>query len=132
MRKSTTTQFIETARTVHGLNKYDYSKVNYIINCEKVIITCLKHGDFSQTPANHLLGIGCPECKREFLSKIRLSTNEEFIKKANLKHNDKYEYSFINYIGTKNKVIITCPEHGNFEQQPNNHLFGQGCPKCRN
>ncbi len=28
------------------------------------------------------------------------------------------------------KVNITCPIHGDFEQTPNSHLQGQGCPKC--
>ena len=52
-------RFIEKAYTVHG-NKYVYSKVEYY-NCkEKVCIICPEHGEFWQTPDNHLQGKGCP------------------------------------------------------------------------
>ena len=27
-------------------------------------------------------------------------------------------------------MIITCKEHGNFEQKPIEHLSGKGCRKC--
>lgn len=53
--------FIKDATNVHG-SKYDYSKVNYINNHTKVIITCRKHGDFEQTPNSHLNGRGCQKC----------------------------------------------------------------------
>jgi len=42
----------------------------------------------------------------------------------------KYDYSKVDYKHSKSKVVIICPIHGEFEQNPNNHLHGQGCPKC--
>ena len=33
-------------------------------------------------------------------------------------------------MGSKNKVCIICPEHGEFWQTPNAHLSGQGCLYC--
>jgi hypothetical protein len=57
-------------------------------------------------------------------------TQEQFINKANTKHNNHYDYSLVNYINAVTKVKIICFKHGEFEQQPNNHLFGQGCIKC--
>jgi very-short-patch-repair endonuclease len=36
----------------------------------------------------------------------------------------------VNYINAHTKIIITCPNHEDFEQIPGNHLFGSGCPKC--
>ena len=57
-------------------------------------------------------------------------TQEQFINKAIDKHKGFYDYSLVNYINAKTKVKIICPTHGVFEQQPNNHLFGQGCVKC--
>ena len=30
----------------------------------------------------------------------------------------------------KTKVKIICSEHGVFEQKPNSHLNGNGCPHC--
>jgi len=57
-------------------------------------------------------------------------TQEQFINKAKDKHNNYYNYSLVNYINATTKVQIICPKHGMFEQQPNNHLFGQGCIWC--
>ena len=57
-------------------------------------------------------------------------TLEKFIEKANIKHKNKYDYSLVNYINAQTKVKIICPKHGEFEQQPNNHLYGQGCIWC--
>lgn len=62
--KSNSKDFIEKAKTIHG-DKYNYNKVNYKNNISKVIITCKEHGDFSQTPANHLSGQGCIKCWKE-------------------------------------------------------------------
>ena len=57
-------------------------------------------------------------------------TNEEFISKANKKHNGKYDYSKTIYKNKRTNIIITCPIHGDFEQNPEVHLRGSGCPKC--
>lgn len=61
-RKLTTEEFIKRARDIHG-NKYDYSKVEYINNKTKVCIICHEHGEFWQTPGNHINGAGCPDCQ---------------------------------------------------------------------
>ena len=60
-----TETFIEKAHKIHG-DTYDYSKTIYgKNNLEKVTITCKKHGDFLQTPFQHLNGHGCQECGKE-------------------------------------------------------------------
>lgn len=56
---------------------------------------------------------------------------QQFIESANNKHNNKYDYSLINYINTHTKVKIICPIHGVFEQTPSRHLNSNGCNKCR-
>lgn len=54
--------FIKTANSLHK-NKYDYSKVIFTRMFDNVIITCSKHGDFKQTPANHIHHKhGCSAC----------------------------------------------------------------------
>jgi len=63
-------------------------------------------------------------------SKNRTFTYIEFINKSNEVHSKKYNYSKVNYINSQTKVIITCKEHGDFEQMPNSHLQGRGCEKC--
>lgn len=57
-------------------------------------------------------------------------TTDQFIEKAKLAHGNKFDYSKVNYIDSQTKVIIICPLHGEFEQKPNKHLSGQGCPLC--
>ena len=117
--------FLSKSQQIHN-NKYDYSKVNYINSKTKVIITCPIHGDFEQTPSSHLNGNGCPKC-----ANVLKKTVEQFINESNKIHNNKYNYSKVNYINSKTKVIITCPIHGDFEQIPSSHLKGVGCPCCK-
>lgn len=57
-------------------------------------------------------------------------TTEEFINDAIKVHGNMYDYSLVEYKGSGIKVYITCKKHGEFEQEPNKHLFGGGCPKC--
>jgi len=59
--KKTTKQFIKESNEIHNF-RYDYSKVNYVNNQTKVIITCSIHGDFEQVSSSHLSGAGCPHC----------------------------------------------------------------------
>ena len=53
-----------------------------------------------------------------------------FISKANKIHGDKYDYSNVNYINAKTKINIICKIHGEFEQNPSNHLKKHNCQKC--
>jgi len=57
--------FIKKSKSVHG-NKYDYSKVEYVNAKTKVTIICPIHGEFEQTPGNHLNGSGCPICGLQY------------------------------------------------------------------
>ena len=57
-------------------------------------------------------------------------TTYQFINKARNVHGNKYNYSKTVYKNYYNRVIITCPEHGDFWQQPRCHLMKRGCPKC--
>ena len=65
-KKKTTDSIIERFKDVHG-DKYDYSKVDYDGVFSKVCIICPKHGEFWQTPDNHLHGKGCPTCNQSKL-----------------------------------------------------------------
>ena len=125
----TTEEFIRKAKEVHG-DRYDYSKVEYINALKKVCIICPKHGEFWQTASEHLRGQGCPKCAYEKQISSSTITTEEFIRKAKEVHGDRYDYSKVEYVNTRTKVRIICPEHGEFLQIPNNHLQGQGCPYC--
>ena len=58
---SNTEDFIRKAKLVHG-NRFNYDKVIYVSALLKVVINCSIHGDFSQSPHQHLKGNKCPEC----------------------------------------------------------------------
>lgn len=62
----------------------------------------------------------------------RKLTKDIFIKRAKKIHNDKYDYSKVNYINNITKVCIICPIHGEFWQTPQHHLKGSGCSLCAN
>ena len=124
MKKLTTQDFIERARKIHG-NFYDYSKVDYKGRDINICIICPIHGEFWQTPHNHINGSKCPKC----VGKHR-HTTEEWIEEAKKVHGDKYDYSKVIYKGAFERVCIICPKHGEFRPRANNHLNGDGCKKC--
>ena len=129
--KYSTEEWIELAKKIHG-NKYDYSKVEYKNAFTKICIICPEHGEFWQRPNSHISGIGCPKCSYKEKKVMYSLTNEEFIEKAKKIHGDKYDYSKINYKGSREKVCIICPEHGEFWQTPSGHIYNfQGCPFCK-
>ena len=60
-------------------------------------------------------------------------TTTKFIENAKSIHGNKYDYSLVEYVTDQNKVKITCPIHGVFEQKPHNHVHRRnGCFDCRN
>jgi hypothetical protein len=127
-RKLTNEDFLKRAVEKHG-DKYDYSLVDYDGCNGKVTIICPEHGKFLQTARWHLSGRGCRKCGGSF--NICYS---DFLKRAVEKHGDKYDYSKSEetYSGTKSKILIICPEHGEFWQTPESHMIGKGCRKCGN
>ncbi len=121
--------FIAKAKKKHG-NEYNYEKTKYIKHDKKVIITCRIHGDFKQTPNNHL-SYGCNSCAKNKRGILKRKTLQDFIKRANIIHMGKYNYSNSEYAGSRNKITISCKKHGEFNQMVCNHLSGNGCPKCK-
>ena len=57
-------------------------------------------------------------------------TKEEFIRRANEAHENKYDYSNVEFKKTADYIVIICPIHGEFRQQVGEHLRGRGCKKC--
>ena len=122
--------FLDNARKKHN-NKFDYSLVNYINSKTNIKIICPIHGEFEQTPETHLSSNGCKSCSFELLAKNRSRGIDKFISESNIKYNNKFDYSLVNYVNNKTNVKIICPIHGEFEQIPEVHLNGKyGCFKC--
>ena len=119
-------KLLEKARELHG-DKYDYSKVDYAGFNDKVEIVCRKHGSFWVKFWLHAkYGDGCVKCARD----NDRSNLSEFISKAKHKHGDRYDYSLVNYVNSKNPITIICKKHGPFAQRADSHLYGNGCIIC--
>lgn len=108
------------------LKEYEYKDINFSKLTDKIVLICKFHGEFTTSPRNLLRNCGCPKCKRE---KSRLSF-DEFVERANLVHNNKYDYSNSKYITSHTDININCPDHGLFTVKPYWHLDGGKCPKC--
>lgn len=127
--RMTAEEFIKRANEVHH-GYYSYDKVKYVNSSTKVIVTCPVHGDFEQRPSSHLKGCGCWPCYHKRTSERLQYTKDIFVEKARAVHGDKYIYDKVDYKKAYEKVTITCPIHGDFEQRPSEHLLGKGCEKC--
>ena len=119
-------QFIVAAKKVHG-DRFEYDSSKYKNFSTKVQIRCSTHGTYEQLPAVHLRGKGCPRC---VVDSRRMSTTE-FIRKGSKIHDGKFTYPSTEYgLTQKDKVTITCPVHGDFDQTAGSHLMGHGCRAC--
>jgi len=118
--------FLNKAAQIHG-KRYSYKKTKYIRAHKKVVIICKKHGEFSQTPASHLYGKGCPSCCSSFgeslIAKwlvqkgIKFKRQKKFKKckdkrklsfdfyligrKVCIEYNGRQHYQLINFFGKK-------------------------------
>jgi hypothetical protein len=91
-----------------------------------VIATCAIHGDFETRCDYHRKGIGCCACGHD---KAR-TTYEEFIETSTKVHKGKYDYSKVVMEKGRDRVIIICPDHGEFEAEAKQHMNGMVCKKC--
>lgn len=117
--------FINEAKNIFP--NYDYNKVDYYNWETKITVICPEHGEFNIIPNSLLQGHGCPKCSK----RKEKYTLADLIKRANLIHNNKYNYSLADKTGISSEVKIICPEHGVFNMTWNNHInCYQGCPEC--
>lgn len=100
----------------------------YFGDKEKVKVKCKICGNiWGDSPTHLKQGRGCAICKKQ---KRQLILQKDFINRSNLIHNNKYDYSLVQYQNQHTYVSIICPKHGIFQQIPNSHLRGRGCPRC--
>lgn len=125
-------KFLKQAISIHG-EKYDYSEseTDYDGAFHKIKIKCKLHGEFYQTPDNHVNDKkGCYYCGLESNRRLYIRSQEEFLKLAKNVHGDLYLYCKSKYTGANDKITIICKTHGEWEQSPTSHLKGHNCPKC--
>ncbi len=98
--------------------------------------------DFTVKMANtYTKDYACGVCERQKSEEYRKSQIRRYIKNSIDKrfrhwlkraiefHDDKYDYSLVNFISSHDKIEIICPSHGKFWQTPTNHLKSE-CRKC--
>ena len=120
-----------TKASINFNNKYDYSMFIYKNANTPSYIVCPEHGAYKQTAYKHINSVtGCPKCSIRNSAINKTKDTSEFIQKAHSIHGNKYDYSKTNYVAAKLKVIISCNEHGDFEQLAAGHIAGYGCKHC--
>jgi len=131
-RKLPTAHFITKSNEMHN-NKYDYSMWDSNISSADIVdIVCLVHGTFAQRVNKHMSGDGCPVCKQDTLSKAMKKDVSHFLNQMKITHGSLYDYSLLPpVVYSDQKVDIICNAHGQFSQQANAHILGQGCPACK-
>ena len=136
-RQMSVEQIIKKAKEVHG-DAYDYSLVEQPKNSQQNITVICKtcNTSFPTMVCNHVSKNrrgGCPTCRYQRSSESNRGNVEDFIDKANEVHDNKYSYDKVEYVNSSEKVIITCPKHGDFVCTPTNHTSNySGCPVCGN
>ena len=112
-------------------NQYEYSRMEeYVNNHTHITVTCREHGDFKATPATHKKGVGCMACGHKKSTASSRISPEDFIKECNIKHNFEYDYSLTIYTNCKDKIIVICKKHGQYEVQADSHKRGTRCNNC--
>lgn len=131
----TTEAFVTEAKRVHGERTYGYEKSAYERMTKPLIIICRDHGEFLQSPSNHIThGEGCMPCGRERAAAARRRDIEDFLTCAKAVHGDEYDYTkmiMMPYIhGHSTAVLVTCRKHGDYSMTAQAHLQGHGCRLC--
>lgn len=133
-RKKREKAFIEKAMEVqHG--KYSYDHFVFVNTHTKGLITCPIHGDFLQTPKNHLQGQGCPICGKEYAQQWSKNNYSHFLKRAEEKFGKNFSYPNIEkeYENNHSKITIKCNTCGHiFTKRAGDHLNSPngGCSVC--
>jgi hypothetical protein len=132
-KEYTQEDFIILSEEKYGKGVFKYNLLVFINMKTPVILICRLGHQFETSPEVHLraesLG-GCKECQACACSLRNSYTQGQWVELAHSKHDSYYTYERTVYNGSGEKVIITCPRHGDFEQMPTSHLCGCGCPAC--
>jgi hypothetical protein len=121
-------KFLKSCQKKYG-NKFNYDLIEYDCMKTKIKIKCNQCNNiFEQRPSSHLSDSkGCPYCAVIG----RTHALADFCNLAKKRHEEKFDYSFVEYVNNYTMIKIFCKSCNNiFEQRPFSHLYGQGCPSC--
>lgn len=123
-------EFIRRSVAIHG-DAYDYADTVFRGTAHDVAIRCRSHDVvFTQVANNHLRGHGCRECGHEKIGDHFRMTQEEFVRRAQIVHGARYDYSRTVYRSQHQRITILCAKHGEVETTPSSHLRGSNCAFC--
>lgn len=109
---------------------YDLSGASYAGMNRKTSFVCPSHGFMEMDAKNLMAGRKCVKCMfAERAGKPRI-TQRKMLEKFTEAHGDRYNYALSVYKAQQEPVSIGCPRHGKFEQKPEYHWNGSGCPRC--
>lgn len=100
---------------------------------ETIDVVCEEHGVFTTTPSLLIdRSVGCSKCYNKYKKPLVKNKGlSKFIEQANVRFDNKFDYSLSVYRNSMTHLIIKCPSHGEFSQTPNEHLKSTyACPKC--
>jgi hypothetical protein len=127
-------EWLRLARERYG-DRFEYDAASWNthtnIGLKRFRFRCPDHGWQEMRPDYHLRApMGCPQCGRMEGGDKRRLTTEEFIARGRARFHGKYTYERTVYRSAAEKLIVTCPEHGDFWTLPNNHTAGHECARC--
>jgi len=97
-------------------------------------LKCNSCGDESYSRTDKISS--CVQCFQELYGCLSLGgkkrlIKDEFIKRSQEKHGNKYDYNLVNYTNSKSKIKLFCKECKIFfEQEAKSHMKGSGCKYC--
>ena len=110
-------QFIDKAIKKHG-NKYDYTQSIYRGTKIPICIICPKHGEFWQTPNDHLSGKGCRKCNESKLEKM----TEDFLVENKINFIPQYKQDWLG----KQSLDFYLPDYNSAIECQGKQHFGHG------
>ena len=126
-------EFITEAITKYK-NTYNYDHVKFIDKYTKVKIICSKHGEFFQTPKNHMKAtIPCEKCSYENRGLSYRNTFEKFKNRMYEIHGDKIILDKFEYKTNKVHGICICAKcQTEWLSRPDILLADKShCPNCK-
>ena len=129
VNKKTNDDFL---KELSDINKNILVLDTYINNRTKLKCKCLLDGfEWYSTPNSLLSGRGCPKCKSNKISKLKIKSHEEF--KAQINQINPNIILLNKYVNSHTKIQCKCKKDGyEWETLPFSLLEGSNCPRCVN
>ena len=133
LNRATTTDSFKKELLARFGDKYDLSQVEYISSSTPIRLRCPTHGWFERTPYSIRFSksnSACQACSRQTVVAAHQYTKDQVLELFRQKHGEKYDYRKTFWESVHDKVVITCPKHGDFSTRVFYHYRGSECPKC--